>query len=530
MKMHHLLATSTLVCASLFALSIQPTAEATPPSGNKLLLIGFDGGEWSIIEDLWKQGEMQNFKELADRGTRAGLVTQYGQSPVIWTTIASGHDPEQHGITGFVVATDDGDVPVSSEMRKVPAIWNMTSSANLVTNVVGWWGSWPAENVNGVNITERCQADVANCATPAAWETKVKAGLDGANSAHKQLWPGKQHFAPEDRVTTEFAPQLAGEDFDFMAMYLHGTDPNSHKYWRYYRSDEFPELELPTDLDKHKDRIPRAYRAVDEVVGRVLESAGDDTNILIVSDHGFHRLDEVTTKVTFDLDKLFIEMGWAEQGGDGKLDVANSRAFTYGSALNEHKKRVRVSVKGRDDGGQYTEAEVAGVRAELERELAKVTYPNGKPAFLLRDNADSEVRRGGDFIIEGNAAGVSKTVTVNGKATTGIIKGWVENSGGHSGNPKGVFLAAGPDIQRGANVDGIRIHDVTPTALYGLGLPVADDMAGKAWTDLYSADFQKKNPKKSVATYGTRSATDAATGTTEDEAVLEQLRMLGYLD
>ena len=527
MKLHHLLATAAIT-ASVFAFT--SPADATPPSGNKLLLIGFDGGEWSVIEELWAQGKMPNFKALADRGTRTGLKTQYGQSPVIWTTIASGHDPEQHGITGFVVATDDGDVPVSSEMRKVPAVWNITSSAKLDTDLVGWWGSWPAEPVSGVNISERCQADVASCATPAAWETKVKASLDGANAAHKDLWPGKQHFAPEDRVTTEWAPVLAADGFDFMAMYLHGTDPNSHKYWRYHRPSEFPELELPTDMDKHQWRIPLAYKSVDEVVGRVLEAAGDDTNIIIVSDHGFRRLDEVTTKVTFDLDKLFVELGWAELGSDGSVDVSKSRVFTYGSALNEHKKRVRVNVKGRDDGGLYTEAEVAEVRAELERELSKVTYPNGKPAFTVRDNEAAEVRRGGDFIIEGNAAGVDKSVTVNGKATRGIIRGWVENSGGHSGNPPGVFLAAGPDIKKDADVDGIRIHDITPTALYGLGLPVAEDMAGKAYTGLFTEEFQERNALKTVPTYGTRSAQDAATGTTEDEDVLEQLRMLGYID
>ena len=123
------------------------TPQAAPPSGNPLLLIGMDGGEWSVIEDMWSQGKMQNFKKLVDGGLSAPLKTKYGQSPVIWTTIATGHNPEVHGITGFVVATEDGDVPVSSDMRKVPAIWNITSTAGLKTHVVGWWGSWPAEPV-----------------------------------------------------------------------------------------------------------------------------------------------------------------------------------------------------------------------------------------------------------------------------------------------------------------------------------------------------------------------------------------------
>ncbi len=82
---------------------------------------------------------------VTGRRSRVALRTDYGRSPVIWTTIATGMKARQHGIEDFVEATPTGDVPVASSLRKVPALWNMLSRAGRRVAVVGWWASWPAE-------------------------------------------------------------------------------------------------------------------------------------------------------------------------------------------------------------------------------------------------------------------------------------------------------------------------------------------------------------------------------------------------
>ena len=495
--------------------------QAAPPSGNPLLLIGMDGGEWSVIEDMWSQGKMQNFKKLVDGGLRAPLKTKYGQSPVIWTTIATGHNPDVHGITGFVVATDDGDVPVSSDMRKVPAIWNITSTAGLKTHVVGWWGSWPAEPVNGVNISERCQqTELADCATPAAWNTKVHGALPTANKTHNKLFPGKDHFAPEDRVVTEFAPSLAGDGFDAMIVYLHGSDPNSHKYWRYYRPSDFPDNPPnPEELEKHGKRVTKAYESIDVVVGRIVDAAPDNTNILIVSDHGFRPLKEITVKVTWDLDELLVHWGYATKK-NGKIDTNASQVYTYGSKINETRKRVKITATG---------DEKVRIQNELFAKLETVTYTNGEKAFEYGVAKGRDKERGGDITVKTIGVNPTRTLIVDGAEKTGVIKNWVENSGGHAGNPDGIFIAHGPDINTNAKVTGISIHDITPTALYGLGLPVPTDTAGRAYLELFTPGFQSANPMQTIESYGKRDSSNA-TATTQDDEVLKQLEMLGYLD
>src|SRR5215207_11659019 len=92
-----------------------------------LIVIGIDGADWKVIRRLWSEGKLPNLKAIADRELATTLRTAYNSSPVIWTTIATGVSPQVHGITDFVVATPRGDVPISSAVRKVPALWNMLS-------------------------------------------------------------------------------------------------------------------------------------------------------------------------------------------------------------------------------------------------------------------------------------------------------------------------------------------------------------------------------------------------------------------
>ena len=45
-------------------------------------------------------------------------------------------------------------LPVTSQMRKVKALWNILSDAGKRTDVVGWWATWPAETINGTIVSD----------------------------------------------------------------------------------------------------------------------------------------------------------------------------------------------------------------------------------------------------------------------------------------------------------------------------------------------------------------------------------------
>lgn len=511
-------------------LAMDVASAAKTPSGHPTLLIGLDGGEWTVIRDLWTKGQLPALKALADKGVSESLVSYYGQSPIIWTSIATGHSPDVHGITGFVVATPEGDVPVSSTVRRVPAIWNIASAAGLHVNVLGWWGSWPAEEINGIDLTEKAQYDQPRIVHPASMEPEIKAALPGLNDEFRTTFPGKGEFAPEDRVMAHFAPEITAKGFDLQLMYLHGTDPNSHKYWKYYRPSDFPGEKIDLEVNrKLADKVPKAYRSVDAVIGEVVANAPKDANIIIVSDHGFRPLDRTYTKVVMEMDDVLAQLGWVTVSG-GEINFSQTKAWNYGTRKTERDKRVRFNVKGRDPEGIVAESDIPRLRKELEADLARFTYTSGKPVFQVSDPTPRDLERGADLVVTVLDIEPSREIILDGKTTLdGIVTAMVENSGGHDGAVPGVFIATGPDIDPKADVSGISILDITPTLLYATGLPVAKDMAGKPYTQLFTKEFQAANPLKTVDSYGKREATGVEKAGDNDQ-MLDELRALGYID
>ncbi len=76
-------------------------------------------------------------------------------------------------------------------------------------------------------------------------------------------------------------------------------DRVSHAFWRFHRPEDY--AALPADeLRAHRDKVARAYRESDRLLGRLVAELGPETAVIVLSDHGFasapgewggHRLD-----------------------------------------------------------------------------------------------------------------------------------------------------------------------------------------------------------------------------------------------
>src|SRR5262249_48252591 len=69
----------------------------------------------------------------------------------------TGVSPIEHGILDFAQfdPTTGAKEPITSSLRRVPAIWNMASSQGKRVGVVGLWATYPAEQVNGTIVSDR---------------------------------------------------------------------------------------------------------------------------------------------------------------------------------------------------------------------------------------------------------------------------------------------------------------------------------------------------------------------------------------
>jgi predicted AlkP superfamily phosphohydrolase/phosphomutase len=506
-------------------------ASRTPRGPRPLILIGIDGGEWRVVRRLWDAGRMPNLRALADAGSSASLRTAYGASPVIWTTVATGLRPGEHGITDFVLPTPKGDVPVSSTLRRAPALWNMVGQVGLRVAALGWWGSWPAEEINGVVVTDRVGSvgrDLARRVFPDSFQGTLDAWMaSGAGD-----FPGfvRNDAVQERDLTVAVAARgLAAQRYDLLMAYFRSPDVVSHVYWKYFDPRRFPPVPA-AESARHANKVPAAYEAVDQALGEILAAAGGvrNANVLVLSDHGFRAQVPERVQVQIDFDDVLARLGYLVRDRDG-IDFAQTRLFTIATAHHQLVKKVRFALVGRESKGRVEAAERSAVRAALESDLARLRYRSAEPVFRTRDASPGEIASGADFVVVMSRQKATREILLDGEPVSGLVRDLHSLSGTHGPRTQGIFVAAGPDIARGAELKGISIHDVAPTVLYAMGLPYGRDFAGRPRVDLFTERFRRATPLRAVTSWGRRRV-EGPTTSAADEALVEELRALGYLD
>jgi len=94
--------------------------------GRRVIVLGFDGLDYSLTRDLMARGRMPNFARLAASGTFSPLGTSIPpQSPVAWSNFITGLDPGGHGIFDFIHRDPKTMVPYLSTTKTEPASWSI---------------------------------------------------------------------------------------------------------------------------------------------------------------------------------------------------------------------------------------------------------------------------------------------------------------------------------------------------------------------------------------------------------------------
>jgi|HubBroStandDraft_1064217.scaffolds.fasta_scaffold01836_3 predicted AlkP superfamily phosphohydrolase/phosphomutase/tetratricopeptide (TPR) repeat protein len=283
----------------------------------RLLLVGWDAADWQMIDPLVARGEMPHLANLIANGVRGNLATIYPPlSPMLWTTIATGKRPPEHGILGFTEPAEDGLSvrPISNLGRKTKALWNILNQNGKRSIVVGWWPSHPAEPIRGAMVSEHFklfpEQDPSSPLQPGtiwppAWADRMADLRVGPMEITGEIL---QLFVPEfervdqgkDKSLHDLAEIVAesmsihaaatelleNEAWDFAAVYHCGIDHFSHRFMRYHAGKTVRGID--TDPRIYQGIVASAYRYHDLMLGRMLALAGPDCAVMLVSDHGFH--------------------------------------------------------------------------------------------------------------------------------------------------------------------------------------------------------------------------------------------------
>ncbi|MBN1968411.1 MAG: alkaline phosphatase family protein [Candidatus Delongbacteria bacterium] len=285
---------------------------------NKVLLIGWDAADWKVINPLIDQGKMPALEKLISKGVMGKLATlDPPLSPMLWTSIATGKTADKHGVLGFVQPDKTGTSvhPVLSTTRKCKAIWNILMQNGYKTNVVGWWPSHPAEPVNGIyvsNFYHKLKPEIGavyklpdNCVYPKEyskimeelrvhpWELTASHILPFVPKA-TEIDQEKDHrlnglakiIAETTTVHSAATWIMENSDWDFMAVYFDGIDHFGHGFMNFHPPKQ--DFVTKKDFELYKGVIEGGYIFHDMMLERFMELAGEDTTIILISDHGFH--------------------------------------------------------------------------------------------------------------------------------------------------------------------------------------------------------------------------------------------------
>ncbi len=310
--------------AMLFACALCAGVPSCTRSGHgRVIILGIDGMDPEALDLLMSEGKMPNFATLRQDGAYGRFLSSRPLlSPIIWTTIATGKGPESHGIGHFVaVNKQTGEqLPVTSQMRGVKALWNVLSEHDRSVDVVGWWATWPAETVNGTIVSDHtCYHFLfPEGQTGSSHNTGIvsppsyKATLDRLVRRPTDLTPAE--LAPYVNVSREefdrpfdFADPLGhfkwalataqsyraiGLDLlqhqkpDVLMTYIEGVDSTSHLFGHLFRAQGLAG-ELAEQQRHYGGTVEAMYRYADSIVGDFLAHLDSDTTLIVVSDHGF---------------------------------------------------------------------------------------------------------------------------------------------------------------------------------------------------------------------------------------------------
>jgi predicted AlkP superfamily phosphohydrolase/phosphomutase len=209
--------------------------------------------------------------------------------------------------------------------------------------------------------------------------------------------------------------------------------------------------------------------------------------------------------------------------------VAWKRTKAFAAVHSPHFGQIYLNIKGKMKRGCLTHEVRDEFRELLIKNLKKLNDPITGEKFNIEVFKPEEIYTGEYlkdapdivFIIENGEIEIDATVGDEKIFTDGSpFTGW---TGTHT--KTGIFIANGPEVRRGQKLEPSSILDVTPTILKIYGIPIPEEIDGKPLEKLYSRVFSERE-KQDI-----REEKKYSNGLKDEEKLLieDHLRRLGYI-
>lgn len=286
----------------------------------KLLMLELNEITWDLVDPLIHAGRLPNFERLKARGTW-GTPVSVDRPPqldpwITWTTLYTGRPQAEHNVYFL---------QQPPETIKARRVWEYCADAGRSVGIYGSVCSWPPRSVQGFYVPDTFAPDASTYPEnlspiqtlnltytrsvrlpsdqdsvafklrlgtqlirlgldlPTAWRITRQLATEWRDSRARWKRVALQpqvNFAFFRRLYRQHRPDFATFHSNHVAHYM-------HTYWQAMDPERFLPLETPREeVEVFGEAIEHGYVVADELVGRMLELADDDTVLVVASSMG----------------------------------------------------------------------------------------------------------------------------------------------------------------------------------------------------------------------------------------------------
>ncbi len=287
-----------------------------------VVVIGVNGMELDVIRPLLLEGAMPNLEHVINNGAYGKLRTVSAPNcPRVYSTIFTSTEPDEHGVTGFLV----GGITANTNMLKEEPIWSVLSRNDVSVGMANVPATFPVMPVNGYMISgmltrgKNCEDGVlcapklsdvtgGDAVYPRALQPELlknvgdfyidcermpgASDLKGHEKEVIDKWLDKVQLI-RDEQTKLFDYLLTKHPTDFTMLGQSCEDRTGH--WLY----PIAPYNVGYNASINSVRVeafPDQYIAFDKVLGSILKHVDENTYVIIISDHGIKPLREFENK------------------------------------------------------------------------------------------------------------------------------------------------------------------------------------------------------------------------------------------
>ena len=533
-------------------------------------MIGLDGATWTLLAPWARAGRLPALARLMDRGTWGPLTSTVPALTLpAWSSFMTGKNPGGHGVYAFHRMAfdryDSAGVANAGDLRAV-RIWDVAAHAGKRMGVINVPPSYPLRPIPGGYL-------VSCMLTPPGATFTDPPEVTGELGEYEIDLPPPKNLRRSDpdyhdrglaylegvrrqtRLRADATRRvMAARPTDGVCVVFYAPDRVQHYFWEYIDPERPADGPLDADV---RAALLAVYDELDRAVGLLVEAAGPDANVVLLSDHGFGTKPERSVRVNRWLAdqgllrrhafwttrrrvvrKVFPAAWRARYDTLDRILVNRPKSRAWSEALFTGTAGIWIHVRGRYPLGCVEPgAEYERVRDQIHRGLGTLTDERGRRVFRSVQRREELYR--GPYVAEApDLVAVCDPrfgiifESLRRELRTPELFGPYEELG-YTGthDPAGVYLVAGPAAASLGEHRAYPIEAMAPTVLHLLDVPIPEDHDETVMESVLRPDFLAAHPVRTAPPLDESVLAPAGWRSSEDEAhVAEHLRALGYFE